>query len=250
MANETQAVPNNFDALSFLDEAGGLAWAILIVLVAMSLACWFITLTRIWDQRKINKDFLEARKKFWTSGNLHDGIAALGARENVFRMLAEDGLRAKQYHQGHLTEQMPPTEANSANLSAVNATTVLMNQSGSEGITADRVTMERSGSRSIDAKSVQMDQSGVVALSTEQAVLLKSSTVQAVAEEARLSHSSALFLSSGKASIENSRIAIFAGSTDGDVHPLITGRTAGILIGALAALLVLMFALRRTGSRD
>lgn len=107
MANETQAVPNNFDALSFINEAGGLAWAILIVLVAMSLACWFITLTRIWDQRKINKDFLEARKKFWTSGNLHDGIAALGGRDNVFRMLAEDGVRAKQYHQGHLTAEMP-----------------------------------------------------------------------------------------------------------------------------------------------
>lgn len=107
MANETQAVHNNFDALSFLNEAGGLAWAILIVLVAMSLACWFITLTRIWDQRKINNDFLEARRKFWTSGNLHDGIAALGGRDNVFRMLAEDGVRAKQYHQGHLTEEMP-----------------------------------------------------------------------------------------------------------------------------------------------
>src|SRR6187200_1066989 len=50
-------------------------------------------------------------------------------------------------------EQVPATEAMSANLSAVNAETVLMNQSGSEGITADRVTMERSGSRSIDAKS-------------------------------------------------------------------------------------------------
>ncbi len=147
-------------------------------------------------------------------------------------------------------EQVPATEAISANLSAVNATTVLMNQSGSEGITADRVTMERSGSRSIDAKSVQMDQSGVVALSTEQAVLLKSSAVQVVAEEARLSHSSALFLSSGKATIENSRIAIFAGSTDGDVKPLITGRTAGILIGALAALMVLLFALQRNGTRD
>ena len=147
-------------------------------------------------------------------------------------------------------EQVPATEANSANLNSVNATTVLMNQSGSEGITADRVTMERSGSRTIDAKSVQMDQSGVVALATEQAVLLKSSAVQVVAEEARLSHSSALFVSSGTATIENSRIAIFAGSTDGDVQPLITGRTAGILIGALAAFLVLLFALRRTGTRD
>jgi len=107
MAGETQPAHSQFDMFGFLSEAGGLSWAILIVLVAMSLACWFITLTRIWDQRKINRDFLEARRKFWTSGNLYDGIAALGARENVFRMLAEDGIRAKQYHQGHLTEEMP-----------------------------------------------------------------------------------------------------------------------------------------------
>ncbi len=110
MAGETQTVHNQFDMLGFLSEAGGLSYAILIVLVAMSMACWFITLTRIWEQRKINKDYGDARKKFWASGNLHDGIAALGGRENVFRMLAEDGLRAKQYHQGHLTAEMPLNE--------------------------------------------------------------------------------------------------------------------------------------------
>jgi biopolymer transport protein ExbB len=110
MAGDAQAPHNQFDMFGFLNEAGGLSYAILIVLVAMSLACWFITLTRIWDQRKINKDYADARKKFWASGNLHDGIAALGGRENVFRMLAEDGIRAKQYHQGHLTEEMPLNE--------------------------------------------------------------------------------------------------------------------------------------------
>ncbi|MFC4309286.1 MotA/TolQ/ExbB proton channel family protein [Steroidobacter flavus] len=110
MASQTQDVPSQFDMFGFLHEAGGLSYAILIVLVAMSLACWFITLTRIWDQRKINKEYAEARKKFWVSGNLHDGIAALGGRENVFRMLAEDGIRAKQYHQGHLTTEMPLNE--------------------------------------------------------------------------------------------------------------------------------------------
>jgi hypothetical protein len=147
-------------------------------------------------------------------------------------------------------EQVPATEATGANLSEVTATTVLMNQSGAEGITADRVTMERSGTRSIDAKSVQMDQSGVVALSSESAVLLKSSAVQVVAEKARLSNSAALFLSSGEATIENSRIAIFAGSANGDVQPLITGKTAAILAGVLAAFLVLLVALPRNRSRD
>ena len=147
-------------------------------------------------------------------------------------------------------EQVPATEATGANLSAVNATTVLMNQSGAESVSAERVTMERAGARSIDAKSVQMDRSGVVALSSDNAVLLKSSAVQVVAEEARLSHSSAIFLTSNTASIEHSRIAIFAGSADGDVQPLITGRTAAILGAALAAFALLLAALPRVRSRD
>jgi hypothetical protein len=142
-------------------------------------------------------------------------------------------------------EQIPATETNQAELASVTATTVLMNQSGSEGITADRVQMERSGTRSIEAKSVQMDQSGAVAMSTEQAVLLQSSAVQVVAEKARLSKSAALFVSSNEATIEDSRIGIFSGTATGDVQPLITGRVAAILIGALVATLVLLIALTR-----
>ena len=97
---------NLFGFWAFLEQADPLSYAILVVLVVMSLACWFVILTKLWDQRSIGRDFRLAQKKFWTAGNLHDGIASLGRRENVFRMLAEDGIRASQYHQGHLTEQV------------------------------------------------------------------------------------------------------------------------------------------------
>lgn len=107
MASDAPANNFKFGLLDFLEQADGLAYAILIIMVVMSLACWFIIITRLWDQRKINKDYQQARKKFWAAGNLHDGIAALGSRgDNVFGMLAEDGIRATQYHQGHLTEQV------------------------------------------------------------------------------------------------------------------------------------------------
>jgi hypothetical protein len=146
-------------------------------------------------------------------------------------------------------EQVPATEAIEANLSAVDATTVLMKQSGAEQITAERVTMEQSGARTIDAKSVQMDQSGVVALSSDNTVLMKSSAVQVVAEEARLSHSSAIFLSSGNATLENSRVAVFAGTANGDVHAVLTARSAAIAGGVFAVVLVLLLALLRSRSR-
>ena len=106
MASNEQPVHNSFDMFGFLHDADALAYAILIVLVAMSLACWYVILTKLWDQSRIHKAYLEARGKFWASGNLHDGMAALSGRENVFRMLTEDGIRAAQYHQGHLTEQI------------------------------------------------------------------------------------------------------------------------------------------------
>lgn len=106
MGETTTQLDNPFGFWAFLEQADQLSHAILIVLVVMSLACWFVILTKLWDQRSIDKDFRLAQRKFWSAGSLHDGIASLGAGDNVFRMLAEDGLRATQYHQGHLTEKV------------------------------------------------------------------------------------------------------------------------------------------------
>lgn len=106
MNSNEQPVHNPFGIFEFLQQADALAYAILVVLVAMSLACWYVILTKLWDQSRVQKAYVEARKKFWAAGNLHDGMASLTGRENVFRMLTEDGIRAAQYHQGHLTEQV------------------------------------------------------------------------------------------------------------------------------------------------
>jgi biopolymer transport protein ExbB len=92
--------------LKLLAQADNLSIAVLIVLSVMSLASWFVILTRFWDQRLIAKSYAEAQKKFWASGNLWDGMAALSGRDNVFRMLVEDGLRAALHHEGKLAEQV------------------------------------------------------------------------------------------------------------------------------------------------
>ena len=106
MTNDVQTVDNPFGFVTFIEQADGLTMTILVVLVLMSLACWFVIITKYWDQRRIEKNYAEAQKKFWSAGNLLDGMNVLTGRDNVFRMLAEDGLRAAQYHKGHLTEQV------------------------------------------------------------------------------------------------------------------------------------------------
>jgi hypothetical protein len=151
---------------------------------------------------------------------------------------AGQSIRDTTYKQPGGRVETPATKTSDAELTTVNATTVLMNRSGSEQVTAERVTMERCGARSVDTKSAQLDRSGVVALSSEHTVLLRSSAVQVVAEEARLSRSSVAFLFSDKVELsDDSRVLFFAGSATGDVRAAFTPRTAAIF-GAAAGVAV------------
>jgi biopolymer transport protein ExbB len=110
MASDAQLVVDQFGLGKFIEEADGLSIAILVILGVMSLASWYVILIKLWDQGRIAKSYAEAQRKFWTAGSLSDGMAALTGRENVFRMLAEDGMRAAQYHEGHLTQQVSLNE--------------------------------------------------------------------------------------------------------------------------------------------
>lgn len=156
------------------------------------------------------------------------------------------------YKQPGSREQTPATEATEAELGEINASTVLMERSGSEQITAERVSMERSGAKSIETKSAQLDRSGVVALGSDNAVLLRSSAVQVVAEEVRMSHSSAVFVMSERATLEDSRVVIFAGQADGDVQAVMTTRSAAIFGAAAGLVLTLMMVIlgARSGKQE
>jgi biopolymer transport protein ExbB len=100
------AAQSSLGLVKLIEQADALAIGVLIVLSAMSLASWFVMLTRFWDQRLIARSYAEAQKKFWAAGGLWDGMAALSGRDNVFRMLVEDGIRAAQHHEGQLAQEV------------------------------------------------------------------------------------------------------------------------------------------------
>ena len=106
MANDTQMVENPFSIGKFLEQADTVSIVVLIVLGTLSLASWFIIVNKFLDQARINKAYKEMAKKFWTAGSMQEGMGALSGRDNVFRMLAEDGLRAAHYYKGHLADQV------------------------------------------------------------------------------------------------------------------------------------------------
>lgn len=107
MAPNTEQVENPFGLSAFIQQADEVAIGTLVILVVMSLASWYIILTKLWDQSRIRKSYKGVEKGFWTAGNLRDGVAKLSGKDNVFRMLAEDGVRAAQHHEGRLTDQIP-----------------------------------------------------------------------------------------------------------------------------------------------
>jgi biopolymer transport protein ExbB len=108
MAEPTQVVADNpFGIQQMLAQGGVVAKATFAIMVIMSFASWYIMLTKLWDQRRIRKAYKEVEKGFWTAGNLRDGIAKLTGKDNAFKMIAEDGIRAAQHHEGRLTDQIP-----------------------------------------------------------------------------------------------------------------------------------------------
>jgi len=106
MAPNTE-VENPFGLEAFIKQADAVAMGTLIILLIMSLASWYIILTKVWDQRRIRKSYLQVEKGFWTAGNLRDGTGKLTGKDNVFKMVAEDGMSAAQHHEGRLTDQIP-----------------------------------------------------------------------------------------------------------------------------------------------
>jgi len=102
----TQVAENPFGLEAFYRQLDTVGTGVLYLLIIMSLASWYVILTKLWDQRRLRKDYVEVHKGFWTAGNLRDGINKL-SKDNAFKMVAEDGVRAAQHHEGRLTDQIP-----------------------------------------------------------------------------------------------------------------------------------------------
>ena len=82
--------------------------AVAILLVSMSIASWYVILTKALALLRMRKSGAAARSVFWTAGDLEGALATLG-HDNPFSALARAGRTALLHHQqhhGHLHEQL------------------------------------------------------------------------------------------------------------------------------------------------
>jgi biopolymer transport protein ExbB len=101
----TETVANPYGLDSLWRNGDFVARGTLVILVIMSVGSWYIMISKFIEQAFLLSQGREADNKFWNAGSVQSGTKALGAK-SAFRMMAEDGLKATEHHEGALTEQI------------------------------------------------------------------------------------------------------------------------------------------------
>ena len=105
VAPPTAQVENPYGLTALWQTGDIVARSVLVLLVIMSLASWYVMLTKLWDQRKLKKAARVVEKQFWNAPSVKDGVDRLKKGDD-FRGIAEDGLRAASHHDGRLTDRI------------------------------------------------------------------------------------------------------------------------------------------------
>ena len=110
MENQATTTVSNPYGLAALWSSGDIiARSVLVLLLIMSLASWYVMLTKLWDQSKLKKSARAVEKQFWNAPSIKDGVDRLKKGDD-FRAVAEDGLRAAAHHDGRLTDRIDLNE--------------------------------------------------------------------------------------------------------------------------------------------
>jgi biopolymer transport protein ExbB len=97
-----EEVENPYDLKHLWAQGDVVARGTLIVLVIMSLASWYILVTKLYESFKLSSEAKAARQSFFKSATLQDGIKTLKTG-SAFQFIAETGVEAGKDHAGELT---------------------------------------------------------------------------------------------------------------------------------------------------
>ena len=100
-ARATEVVDNPYGLEALWKGGDMVARFTLIILVIMSMGSWYIIITKVYEQAKMNKQARAAEKTFWTAASLREGTEGL-KKTSPFRFIAESGLEAQTKHTGLL----------------------------------------------------------------------------------------------------------------------------------------------------
>ena len=100
-----ETVDNPYGLSALWAQGDFVARGVLVLLVLMSMGSWYIMITKLYESMKISGEAKAARKGFFKSANLNDGVKTL-KEGSAFRFIAESGISASDHHEGALTDNI------------------------------------------------------------------------------------------------------------------------------------------------
>ncbi len=97
-----ETVENPYDLKHLWAQGDIVARGTLIILVIMSLASWYILVTKLFESFKLSSEAKSARQTFFKSATLQEGMKTLKTG-SAFQFIAESGVEAGKDHAGELT---------------------------------------------------------------------------------------------------------------------------------------------------
>jgi len=103
-AIDTEAPVNQFGFWKAMEDGGPVAWAILGVMIIMSVGSFYILFTKYFEQNKVMRQYKGVASTFWRAGSLKEGAAKL-EKNSAWRQIADDAIIAQEKH-GKMTDQL------------------------------------------------------------------------------------------------------------------------------------------------
>ena len=96
-----EVVENPYGLEALIKGGDLVARVTLGILVLMSLGSWYIIVTKVYEQSRMNRQAKQARRKFWTAPTVTQGVEQL-KKGSPYRFIAEEGIDATTKHEGLL----------------------------------------------------------------------------------------------------------------------------------------------------
>ena len=103
VAVQPVANPYGFEAL--WNDGDVITKSTIFILLLMSIGTWYIIITKLIQQAKIQRQAKEAEVKFWAASSI-DTAAETLTEASVYRFIAEKGINSTKKHGGNLLERI------------------------------------------------------------------------------------------------------------------------------------------------
>ena len=100
-----EAVDNPYGLKALWTQGDAVAHTTLIIMAIMSMASWYVIITKLIEQRAMLKSAKSSAETFWKASSVKAGVGAL-EEGSAFRFIAEQGIKASDHHEGTMVESI------------------------------------------------------------------------------------------------------------------------------------------------